>query len=330
MTAVLVGGEAIDRFKSEYQGYHSLSKERRRDQLRALTSLCTHAEVESPTEVTSDHYRKWLQWLLDEDDKSPTTVEKYGMLVRAFFGWGFDVKIVSAETLMEIKRVQFPAKPKARPKPYSSKEIRRIWPALDARYPKDERFLKRWRKGTSRYKRVEYYAQHLQLRTVIRLALDCGIRREEIYNLSIDDMHYDNEYIVVEEGKGEKPREVPHTKASRAAVRDWIEFRTELNPPHDDPWLSLTRIGPEGVWLRPMHFRRFGAYLQDLDGDWKLHRLRHTCATMWLRSGMDLETVQKLLGHSHISQTLGYAELVREDVHRSVAKNEEAFEALVA
>jgi len=327
----LVEGEAIDRFKSEYQSYHSISKERRRDQLRALTSLCTFAGVDSPVKITSEKYREWLQWLLDEDDKSPQTVKKYGMMVWAFFGWAFDVKLISAETLMEIKRIEFPKAPRYRPRPYSIKEIKGIWPALDKAHPLDGKYLKRWRKGTSRYKRVEHYAQHLQFRAIIRLALDCGLRREEMFNLDLDDMHYDNEYVVVKEGKGEKPREVPFTKAARAACRDWIEFRTELNPSHDRPWLSLTRFGPEGVWLQPMSFRRFaGCLSEDLGKGWQLHRLRHTCATNWLRSGMKLETVQRLLGHSHISQTLGYAELVSEDIQREVERNEDAFAALVA
>lgn len=328
--AAIIQGEVIDLFVEKYQQYHNISKERRRDQLRALTSLCTFAEVGSPLEVTSEKYRDWLQWLLDEDEKSPVTVRKYGMLIWAFFGWAFDRKLFSADTFLEIKRIDFPKAPKSRPRPYSVKEIKKIWPAIDKAHPKDERFLERWRRGTSRYKRVEHYAQHLQLRCVVRLALDCGLRREEIFNLSLDDMHYDNEYVVVQEGKGEKPREVPYTKAAKEAAREWVEFRTELKPQHDRPFLSLTRIGPEGVWIRPMHWRSFATYLSKQIGeDWQLHRLRHTCATTWLRSGMELETVQKLLGHSHISQTLAYAELVREDVHKSVALNEDAFEAMV-
>lgn len=330
MTALaLVGGDSIDRFVDEYQVYNSLTDGRRRDQLRALTSLCAFAGVADPLECTPDHYRAWLRRL--REDKAAVTVKKYGMLVGAFFGWAFDAKLYPAESLMEIRRVPFPEHAKPMPRPYSSKEVKRIWPQIAAAHPLDDgRFLKRWRKGTSPYKRIEHHAHHLQITAVVRLALDCGLRREEIFNLSLDDVHYDNEFVVVQEGKGEKPREVPFTKAARLAVKNWIEFRTELKPTTDRTWLALTKVGPPGVWLRAMNFRRFSMYLKDIGPEWMLHRLRHTCATTWLRSGMELEKVSRLLGHSNISQTMVYAELVGSDVQREVERHEDRFEAQVA
>ena len=48
-----------------------------------------------------------------------------------------------------------------------------------------------------------------------------------------------------------------------------------------------------------------------------------------MASTVDLEHVSKLLGHASIVQTLSYAEVAREDVHRSAAKHEDAFTAAV-
>jgi integrase len=325
----LTTSSALDRFKVEYQTFNGLTEARCKDQLRALRELCAFAEVEDPIEVTPDTYRRWILDLSNR--KAAVTVKKDGMLVRAFFGFAFDAGLYEAEDLLTIRRVPFPDHAKPMPRPYSSKEIKRIWPALAEAHPLDDgKFLKRWRKGTSPYKRIEHHANHLQLTAVVRLALDCGLRREEIFDLSLDDMHYDNAFVVVQEGKGEKPREVPYTKAARAAVRAWIEFRAELKPTHDRPWLSLTKVGPPGVWLRPMNFRRFSMYLKDIGPDWTLHRLRHTCATTWLRSGMKVEKVSRLLGHSSIQQTMVYTELVGEDVQREVERHEDRFEEQVA
>jgi site-specific recombinase XerD len=319
----------IERFEKEYQSYHSITPGRRADQLRALDSLTRFAGASSPTEVEPEDYIGWLGFLADSE-LAPSTVKEYGMCARPFYGWAFDARLYSAENLMRIREAAFPKAPPRLPRPYSGKEIKRIWPALVKAHPLDDgRWLKRWRKGTSKFKRIEAHANHLQLRAVIRIALDCGLRRQEIYDLALDDMHYDNAFIVVREGKGEKFREVPYTQAARAAVREWLEFRLELRPTHDRPWLALTRIGPEGVWLRPMHFRRFAIYLGDL-GDWQLHRLRHTCATNWLRAGMDIEVLCELLGHSNLSQTKQYVELVRVDVQKQVERYEGDFEAQVA
>lgn len=321
--------DPMERFVREYQGYNKISPGRRADQTRALESLIGFAQVADPTQVTPEQYGEWLAFLV-EAELEPSTVKKYSMCVRPFYKFAFRVKLYSADDLLRIRETPLPEGPPRRPRPYGPKEIKRLWPALDKAHPLDDgRYLKRWRKGTSRYKRIEHHAQHLQLRALVRLALDCGLRRQELFDLGLDDMHYDNEFVVVREGKEGKFREVPHTTASRAAVRAWIEFRTELGPDHDRPWLSLTRIGPEGVWLRPMQFRRFSIYLGDL-GNWQYHRLRHTCATNWLRAGMDIEVLSKMLGHSSISQTEEYVELVRVDVQRQVERFEGQFESQIA
>lgn len=320
---------ALDRFASEYQEYHDISESRAKDQERALNSLCRFAGVSDPINCTPENYRMWLAHIA-KSGLEPTTVKKYGMAVRPFFGWAFDANLYSAEDLMRIKRVEFPKAKPPLPRPYSHKEMKRLWPALEKLYPLDDgKFLKRWRRGTSHYKRIERHAQRLQLTAVIRLALDCGLRRHEIFEIELDDMHYDNAYVVVREGKGGKFREVPYTKTAKEAVRQWIEFRTELSPKHDRPWLSLTRIGPEGVWLRSMNERRFAIYLTDIPGEWQLHRLRHTCATTWLRAGMNIEIVSKLLGHATLKDTQRYTELVRTDVQREVEKYEDSFAGAV-
>lgn len=316
--------DILTRFKVEYQDYHDITPARRRDQERAMRLLRAFAGVEL-LDCTPQHYKDWLR-SLQEGELDPATVKKYGMLVRPFFGWAFDAELYPADSLLAIQRAKFPNTPKRVPRPYSKKEIKRLWPAIEKHYPLDldGKWLARWRRGTSKYKRVEHHAQHLQLTAVCRIALDGGLRRQEIYDLTLDDMHYDNAYIVVREGKGGKYREVPYTKVAKAAVREWLEFRAEMGPKHDRPWLSLTRIGPVGVWLRPMLFPRFAMYVKDA-GPWELHRLRHTCATNWLRAGMDLESVSKLLGHANISQTQCYAEIVKEDVQRQVERHEDAF-----
>lgn len=323
---------SLARFKTEYQEYHSITEARRRDQFRALASLCAFSNVEEPTDCTPENYKAWLR-SLHEGNLSAVTVQKYGMLVRPFFGWAFDAGLYDANDLMAMKRVPFPEAKKSVPRPYSSKEVKKLWPAIARAHPLDDgTWLKRWRSKPARfrYRRIEHHAQNLQLTAVCRIALDCGLRRQEIYDLDLDDMHYDNLYIVVREGKGDKFREVPFTKVAKAAVKEWIEFRTELGPKHNRPWLSLTRIGPEGVWLRPMRFERFAMYVHDAGPSWELHRLRHTCATNWLRAGMALEKVSRLLGHAHITQTMGYVKLVPDDVQREVERHEDAFAKQVA
>src|SRR3954452_18775340 len=73
-----------------------------------------------------------------------------------------------------------------------------------------------------------------------------------------------------------------------------------------------------------MRLNAFKAVLSSV-AEWELHRLRHTCGTEWLRAGMELQIVSRLLGHSNITQTLGYAEIVSDDVHRGAMRAHEDF-----
>jgi site-specific recombinase XerD len=135
-------------------------------------------------------------------------------------------------------------------------------------------------------------------------------------------------------GAGPQYREVPHTDDSRRAIRDWLELRTilmrEFGEEHDRPWLVLHPAAtPNNPMLPsspagPMRLNALKAQLSTV-GAWELHRFRHTCGTEWLRAGMELAHVSRLLGHANITQTLGYAEIVADDVHRSAMRAHDDF-----
>ena len=126
----------------------------------------------------------------------------------------------------------------------------------------------------------------------------------------------------------DKMREVPYTEAARRKVQRWLDMRVRIGVPHDSPWIVAVSNVADGVWLRPMSFVRFGELLTTV-GDWQLHRFRHTSATNWLRAGVSLEMVSRYLGHANITQTLAYAELVRDDIQTAVERNESRFTRLI-
>lgn len=186
------------------------------------------------------------------------------------------------------------------------------------------RRLRRWQTGRLRWRSMAAHAKRVQIEAIITLALEMGLRRNEIYSLSLNDLHYDNEFVVVE-GKGGKPREVPFSTPAREAVRQWIELRHMLfAPSHDRPWLALHRSGGRDPW-QPMNRTAMKDLLGKVGHGWELHRLRHTCATERLRAGMPLEAVSRLLGHSSLSQTLAYAQIARPDLLKHIDKTQGAF-----
>jgi site-specific recombinase XerD len=140
--------------------------------------------------------------------------------------------------------------------------------------------------------------------------------------------------VVVKHAKREaarvqKVREVPFTKASRVAVERWLNLRSEILrahkvADHGSVWLALINPRP----CQPMRYRRFQGIMTTVGKGYSLHRFRHTCATNWLRAGVELPLVSRMLGHSTLQQTLCYAEIVRDDIHAAMHKHEEAFERL--
>lgn len=324
----------VERFAADYFVRERLSEGRRKFVLRALRELSYFAGVE-PEAVTDEQLQAFLNDLI-ERGANPNYVRKFNHAVKPFYRWAWRARFIDADHYMRIKEVPNPrgATGLAKPRPYKRTEIARMWADLDAAWPlTEQRYIDRWQRGTSPYRRVWRHGIHLQTEAVAGLALLAGLRQAEIYSLSIDDMHPDNDYIVVR-GKTvvhdePKIREVPYTEYGRGLVARWLDFRALMAPTHDHPWLvvdaraSMNNALAPSHPLNPISAANFGKMLHKV-GPWEFHRLRHTCATEWLRAGMELERVSKLLGHANLKQTLGYAELVRDDIARSMRRHEDA------
>lgn len=326
--------DVLQRFQTEYQEYNGMSQGRRSEQLVVLRSFSDYAGVPL-LDATPDHLRAFLADQI-ASGLHPNTVARKNKMIRPFYQWAFDVELIDGDRLMRMRGVPHPAgSGGSSPRPYSAKELDRFRAELNARWPMaDPKWWPRYRRGTSRYKRVASEVMRLQIEAIIALALHGGLRRREIYNLSIEDMHPQNAYIVVRQrarvanGK-DKMREVPYTEAARAKVQRWLDLRAEIvGDLHDFPWIVAVSNVAEGVWRNPMGFDRFGELLTTV-GDWQLHRFRHTSATAWLRAGVSLELVSRYLGHATIQQTLAYAELVRDDIQVAVERNEGRFTRLI-
>jgi integrase len=327
----------LDRFHSEYHAFHGISQARAREQLNLLRQFEVFIGV--PLDQATDaHIRAFLTKLV-ADGFHPNTVRKKHLMLRPFYGWAFDVGLISAETLMRMQRVRNPRGSSADslPRPYERKEIERFWRDLDESWPTSDLYLNRWRKGRSRWPRVYKTMMHAQIEAVSMLALHAGMRRDEIYHAPLDDIHYDNAYVVVRFSAAKngtatvQPREVPMTAALSTSLQKWFDLRAEIKPKHDRPWLSLTHTGPRKAdWYRhPMSHDRFSELLGTVGKGYELHRLRHTAATEWLRAGVPIEQVSRLLGHARIQQTLAYAQIIKTDLEKSMGKAAADFQTAV-
>ena len=141
---------------------------------------------------------------------------------------------------------------------------------------------------------------------ILMLFLNCGIRRSELVGLNLSDVYEDRIRVV---GKGNKERMVYFGASCRRAIDDYLTERNK-NILSDNRALfgsrDHNRISAAAVHrLVKKHLLAAG-----LDASqFSAHKLRHTAATLMLSNGVDVKTVQEVLGHENLNTTQIYTHI---------------------
>ena len=153
---------------------------------------------------------------------------------------------------------------------------------------------------------------------ILCIFLNCGLRISEMVGLNVNDYRGDNLRVV---GKGNKERTVYLNDACRAALDQWLEIRKVLAPPRV-PAMFLSnrrsRISVDSVQvLVKKYLKRAG-----LDPSlYSTHKLRHTAATLMLQNGVDVRTLQEVLGHENLNTTQIYTHIDNAELRTAAAAN---------
>ena len=152
---------------------------------------------------------------------------------------------------------------------------------------------------------------------IITLFLNCGVRISELVGLNLSDIRGDRLRVL---GKGNKERVVYLNAACQNAIEDWLAVRSQSGAA--DPYALFitrkhTRITKAGVHY--MLKQRFTAAGLD-SSKYSAHKLRHTAATLMLQNGVDVRTLQEVLGHEHLNTTQIYTH-VDSDALRDAAQS---------
>jgi integrase/recombinase XerD len=329
-----------EQFLSYYAEYHGLTGKRAGDiatQVRAFAAF-VNGDISKAVAQDFENYAR----LLVQQGMAPNTVRTYLGCIRPMLKWAARNEHISMVELLRMQEVKPPkgADGKARPRPYSTRELRDALRRMHRKYPYGSReILVRFTNGTSTYNRVWKHATRLQMEAVFYIALHAGLRINEIYMLELDDLHPDNQSIIVRHAKGDergsKIRSVPMTNTVREKIRRWLKMRAlilKVCAGGVDPgplWLSLWPssggpMAPDHRPWDPISATSFKGMLAKVDV--QAHRLRHTAGTTWLRAGMPVEQVQMMLGHSSISQTMGYLRIAEQDLAKTMTRAQGAFE----
>ncbi|MBR4290332.1 MAG: tyrosine recombinase XerC [Oscillospiraceae bacterium] len=181
-------------------------------------------------------------------------------------------------------------------------------PVADLEYPK-------LRKSLPKYLTFEQSAALLQAVSgpnekrdyaILMLFLNCGIRRSELVGLNLSDVYEDRIRVI---GKGNKERFVYFGSACRKAIDAYLPERNKrilsdnraLFGSRDNNRISVTavhRLVKKALLQAGLDSTQFSA-----------HKLRHTAATMMLSGGVDVKTVQEVLGHENLNTTQIYTHI---------------------
>lgn len=181
-------------------------------------------------------------------------------------------------------------------------------PVADLEYPK-------LRKSLPKYLTMEQSAKLLSSVSgpnekrdyaILMLFLNCGIRRSELVGLNLTDVYEDRIRVV---GKGNKERFVYFGTPCRKAIDAYLPERNKKMLT-DNRALFGSRNGNR-ISVDAVHRLVKKALMQaGLDStQFSAHKLRHTAATMMLSGGVDVKTVQEVLGHENLNTTQIYTHI---------------------
>lgn len=269
-----------------------------RQRLRRFLDFCQRQAPEAgPADVTAPMLRAFLQ--AERQRTSPAGAHHARATLSAFFAHLEREGLLTENPIPKVERVKAPHK---LVRPLAEEEMERLLASTG------RGFL------------------GARLKALLTLLVDTGLRASELCGLDLEDLDLNAGLLRVRHAKGGKEREVPFGQAARAALLSYLARRGEL----PTRALFVTHFGErlDRGGLRRILIRA-GARA-GVPGVHP-HRLRHTAATLFLRGGGNLFSLQRMLGHSSLAMVRRYAEVTQADLveqHRACSPGDRFLSAV--
>ena len=174
------------------------------------------------------------------------------------------------------------------------------------------------------FTRQDQSATGIRLYTMIEILYATGIRISELVEMKLSSIYEDKNFLLVS-GKGNKERLVPISKNTRETLDKYLTIRSHfISGKIKSIWLFPSKQSSVGHITR----QRFNQLLNELNLRADLgiksispHKLRHAFATHLLENGMDLRSLQQILGHADISTTQIYTHVLKERLKEIIKDN---------
>ena len=219
---------------------------------------------------------------------NPASINLYLVIIRVFYNYlRYDERV---DLINPVKRNHRLCVPKPLPRSLRDQEVERLFGVI-----KGKRDI-----------------------AIFKLMLRCGLRVEEVANLSLGDIDLKRRRILVQQGKGGKDRVVYISDDAHDALVAYLKIRSHYR-------VKKVFLVEKGTYKgQPISVRgiqkRIEYYAKKTGLKVSCHRLRHTMATQLLNAEAEVETIQDLLGHNWITTTQRYCKVSNLKVQRDYFK----------
>ena len=255
-----------------------------------LDTLEGHVTIDT---ADTEDIRGWIEAMMDRGN-SPTSICRRLSAVRSMYRYALARGLVSHD------------------------------PAHIVRGPKKSRYLPQFVREDDMDRLLdsaEWGSDYIstRARTILILLYETGMRASELTSLDDSSVDFAQGEIRVT-GKGNKQRAIPFGDELRTQLQEYIRQRDAMWQQRIDTALILNDRGSRMTYvqLRKEVMTRLSA-IGNL-AKRSPHVLRHSFATAMLNNGADLESVQKLLGHSELSTTEIYTHITFEQLKKVYSK----------
>lgn len=142
-------------------------------------------------------------------------------------------------------------------------------------------------------------------RTIVEIMVTCGLRKAEVFGLTTRNYVPSGRQLLVF-GKGSKERLVPVSSAELIEKLEAAHAQSKNHP--EGLMFPSPRTGRKRTDLRKAFARAMKK--ADMDHHVYPHLLRHSFATILINHGIDIRTIQALLGHNELTTTMRYTQML--------------------
>ena len=152
---------------------------------------------------------------------------------------------------------------------------------------------------------------------ILTLFLNCGMRISELAGLNISDIRPDSLRVL---GKGNKERVLYLNDACVDALNRYLELRVKVDKHEKALFVTAKHSRIERSTIHRLvkkHLLEAGLEASK----YSAHKLRHTAATLMLKNGVDVRTLQELLGHENLNTTQIYTHVESESLRDAASRS---------